>query len=159
MCAPSTRWLAVSTTSVIKVFSGRPESVWRMGLKRDSYTSISPYWANAASSPKPTVPIGGWLNTADATWPSCAALRQRHRGQGDALGHIAHGVDVVHRGLAKIVHLHTAARGCAQARCRQVQAFGLRRAAGGVHHGIEVLCARHSTMQLHRELAVGQARQ
>lgn len=53
MCAPTTRWLPASTTSFMKLRSGEPLMVLRMGRKLLVYTSTSPYCATACSSVRP----------------------------------------------------------------------------------------------------------
>lgn len=64
MCRPTTRSLAVSTTSFIRVRSLLPESVWRSALNSLRKTVISPKRSRACASLRPTVPMLGWVNTA-----------------------------------------------------------------------------------------------
>ncbi|MNP03758.1 hypothetical protein D3C76_956540 [compost metagenome] len=64
MWQPSTLSVWASTTSFIRVFSWMSVKVSFMARKRLS--KICTLWpaSSACSSVRPTVPIGGWLNTA-----------------------------------------------------------------------------------------------
>lgn len=60
---------------MISVFSFRPVMVFFMGRNLDTYTSTSPeICSRACSSVSPTVPIGGWMKTADGT---CTSTERR----------------------------------------------------------------------------------
>ncbi|MNN48247.1 hypothetical protein D3C81_1627180 [compost metagenome] len=64
MWQPSTLSVWASTTSFIRVFSWMSVRVSFIARKRLSNTCTWCPASSACSSLRPTVPIGGWLNTA-----------------------------------------------------------------------------------------------
>src|SRR5262245_27798777 len=67
MCTPTTRSVAASTISFMKVRCWRPDTVYFIGRNAAVKTLISPSVSLASSSVRPTVASSGWQNTAEGT--------------------------------------------------------------------------------------------
>ena len=144
--------VAASTISFMKVRCSRPDKVYFIGRKRRG-VDVAPRRSRAAprSSVRPTLASCGLAEygrrhvamvglarlAAEHGVGEAVPLHDRHRRQVDAVGDVAHRLDVGHRGLRD--HSSTA-MAPALSSCTpdllQAEAVGVGRAAGGVHHAI-----------------------